>query len=63
MPPASVGRDHVHPGQRTMYPRRDMRMEVAFMHFPGERGWQVLRGGLEHKVAWLAGRPDSTERA
>jgi hypothetical protein len=38
-------------------------MKVAFMHFPGERDWQVRRGGLEHKVAWLASRLGSTERA
>lgn len=40
-----------------------MRMEVAFMHFPDGRDWQARRGGLEHKVAWLASRLDSTERA
>ncbi len=42
-----------------MYPQRDMRMDVAFMHFPGGSDRQVRRGGLGHKVAWLG----STERA
>jgi len=42
-----------------MYPRRDMMMEVALMHFWGKCDSLVRRGEPEHTVAW----PGSTERA
>lgn len=45
-----------------MYPRRDMRMKVAFVYVPGEPDWRVRRGGLEHWVAWLARLLGITER-
>jgi hypothetical protein len=38
-----------------MYPRRDMRMKVAFVYVPGGPDWRARRGGLEHWAAW----PDS----
>ena len=38
-----------------MYPRRDMRMKVAFVYVRGGLDWRVRRGGLEHWVARLLG--------
>jgi hypothetical protein len=38
-----------------MYPRRDMRMKVAFVYVPCRLDWRVRRGGREHWVAWLLG--------
>jgi hypothetical protein len=58
MPYLAPGRDHVHPQQRTMYPQRDMMMEVALMGFWGRCDWG-RRGELGHNAAWL----ESTGRA
>ena len=58
MPYLALGRNHVQPQQRTMYPQRDMMMEVALMGFWGRRDWG-RRDGLDHAGAWLGG----TERA
>jgi hypothetical protein len=38
-------------------------MEVALMRLSGGHGRQVIRDGLEHRVAWLASFLGSTERA
>ena len=48
--------------ERTMYPRRDMRMKVAFVYVPCRLDWRVRRGGREHWVAGLARLLGVTER-
>jgi hypothetical protein len=45
-----------------MYPRRDMRMKVAFVYIPGGLDWRIRRGGLEQWAAWLASLLGITER-
>ena len=45
-----------------MYPRRDMRMKVAFVYVPCSLDWRVRRGGREHWVAGLARLLGVTER-
>jgi S-formylglutathione hydrolase FrmB len=51
------------PQQRIMYlAARRAGMKVTFMALPGGHDWRVWRGGLEHNVAWLAGRLGLTER-
>ena len=47
---------------RTIYPRRDMRIKVAFAYVLGGLDRRVRRAGLEQWVAWLAGPPGITER-
>jgi S-formylglutathione hydrolase FrmB len=52
------------PQQQSMYrAARHAGMSVTFMELPGGHDWRVWRGGLEHNVAWLAGRLGITERA
>jgi S-formylglutathione hydrolase FrmB len=52
------------PQQRIMYlTARHAGMQVTFMLLPGGHDWRVWRGGLEHNVAWLAGRLGITGRA
>jgi S-formylglutathione hydrolase FrmB len=52
------------PQQRIVYlAARHAGMDVTFLNLPGGHDWRVWRGGLEHNVAWLAGRLGITERA
>jgi hypothetical protein len=37
-------------------------MKVAFVYVRGGLDWRVRRGGLEHRLAWLAGLLGITER-
>jgi S-formylglutathione hydrolase FrmB len=50
--------------QRKMYlAARHAGMKVTFMELPGGHSWGVWRGGLEHNMAWLAGRLGITGRS
>jgi len=52
------------PQQQVVYrAARHAGMDVTFMELPGGHDWRVWRGGLEHTLAWLAGRLGITGRA
>jgi len=52
------------PQQQIMYrAARHAGMTVTFLELPGGHDWRVWRGGLEHNVAWLAGRLGIAGRA